>query len=127
MKQIVTNTILEYFSGFAHKDVEKVMSNLSGDVVLTDWVGTWKGEKDVKEAIQSIFDNVTSITIVPTYILVNENSLSDGLSQIVKATCLIDILIKADDEQLTIKAVDIITLRSNGSPWLIIDINIYKQ
>ena len=127
MKQNVTNIILEYFSGFAHKSIKTVMANLSGDVVLRDWVGYWEGDNDVSDAIQSIFDNVDSIIIVPTTISISDSTASNGLSTTVKATCLIDIIITLDNEVETIKAVDIITLRSNGSPWLITEIDAYKQ
>lgn len=119
MEAKITNLVLDYFAGFAKKDIQQVSRNFSEHIVLSDWNGQWESRESVKNAIRNIFNDVDSIIIVPTCINVN----LQGNTAV--ATCSIEILLNSKE---SIKVVDLIHFYNDAlSGWLINKIDAYKQ
>jgi hypothetical protein len=106
------NKLTSYFAGFAAKDLTQISENFSEDVFLADWVGSWSGKEEVKNAIQDIIKN--DIFIVPEKFYFSYDG--DGIV----VTCFIDIYI--NNERL--KVVDIVKMTDEGE---IKSINAYKR
>ena len=123
MIQKVEKIILNYFSGFTHKDLAKVTKDFDANISLKDWNFEWHGVGDVTSAIKEIFDSVKTIVISPKQFLYDENEEY--------VTCLIDIFIENLDSTKTIlSVVDIISLDykyGDDEGVKIISIDAYKQ
>ncbi len=115
----LTNIILNYFSGFSAKDLNKASKDFSEVISLKDWAIYRSGIDDVKEVIQEeIFDKVETIHILP------ESIHFSYVNESVIATCKIDIVINGSQ---TLKVLDLIELYHDDSSWKIVKIDAYKQ
>jgi hypothetical protein len=108
------NTVLEYFSGFYTKNIDKVSENLAEDVILYDWNVKAIGKENVSDAIKDIFFSVESIMITPINLHIDDN------------TVVARIEIQVDGEEI-LRVVDVIDLRNKNGKWEIIKIDAYKQ
>ena len=120
LTQRISDVILPYFAGFKNKDVCKITTNFSDDIVLIDWTGSWVSRMHVGSAIQSIVEK-NDIEIIPRQIYESSKGASDVI-----VTCLIDIVIDQGDP---IRVVDLITVTGGmyGGAWKISKIDAFKQ
>lgn len=108
------NTVLEYFSGFYTKNIDKVSENLAEGVILYDWNVKAIGKENVSDVIKDIFSSVESIMITPINLHIDDN------------TVVARIEIQVDGEEI-LRVVDVIDLRNKNGKWEIIKIDAYKQ
>lgn len=108
------NTVLEYFSGFYTKNIDKVSENLAEDVTLYDWNVKAIGKQNVSDVIEGIFASVDSIMITPINLYVDNYTVS----------AKIEIQVNGKD---ILRVVDVIDMRINNGKWEITSIDAYKQ
>jgi hypothetical protein len=114
----ITNIVLNYFSGFAERNIDTISKNFADNITLQDWEGRWENYSGVKEAILSAINHTDSLVIIPKDIQVSIY----GPTSV--ATCRIDIIING---KTTLKVVDIITLYNDFGGLVITNIDAYKQ
>jgi len=66
---------LKYFKLFNSGDIINIGEMFSPDIILNDWTVKSEGKDDVLNAIQSIYDSVDSIYVLPQNIFCEKNTV----------------------------------------------------
>jgi hypothetical protein len=72
---LVKNLANAYFLAFSNKDLFKIQSMFSQNIILRDWDITAQGFDQVSAANQKIFDSVSTIVVNPINIFVDEHTV----------------------------------------------------
>ena len=70
----IKNLANEYFLAFSNKNLVKIQSMFSKNIILRDWDISVQGFDQVSAANQKIFDSVRTIVVSPINIFVDENT-----------------------------------------------------
>ena len=90
----------QYFETFSRKDLDGLAGMFSDTAELRDWTGAASGKSDVLAANKNIFDSVDTITVTPTALYEDGNTVAAE----------IEVLINGEEKLLV---VDVITF-DNG-------------
>ena len=70
---LIKNLTNEYFLAFSNKDLVKIQSMFSQNIVLRDWDVSAQGFEQVSAANQKIFDSVHTIVVNPINIFLDDH------------------------------------------------------
>ena len=71
---LIKNLANEYFLAFSNKDLFKIQSMFSQNIILRDWDISAQGFDQVSAANQNIFNSVQTIAVRPINIFVDEHT-----------------------------------------------------
>ena len=103
LKQLASN----YFETFSSKDLDGLAKLFTDDPSLRDWTGLAEGKTNVSTANKNIFDSVETITVTPTALYQDGNTVSAELDILINGTeklLVVDVITFEGDKIASVRA-----------------------
>jgi hypothetical protein len=103
LKQLAIN----YFETFSRKDLDGLAKLFTDNPSLRDWTGLAEGKANVSTANKNIFDSVETITVTPTALYQDSNTVSAELDILINGTeklLVVDVITFEGDKISSVRA-----------------------